>query len=176
MADTNPQQPRSTGSSRKNWIKKRLLTLSELRGAKPISEDSFDAMAAQMRGFSESVIDKACLTLENAIQDGYEPRMPPLAILLDACRAASRVAQEPAKFWIWECKRCDAVFASKESNAHGCTNCGGSLVLTSRPEENFDHGSYMRDVRQHPEKYIRISDVIREVTAKRQAEGKRVWV
>ncbi len=42
-------------------------------------------------------------------------------------------------------------------------------------KEPFDRIAYMQDVRKHPENYVRVSDVIREVIAKRKAQGKPVW-
>jgi hypothetical protein len=33
----------------------------------------------------------------------------------------------------------------------------------------------MRDVRAHPENYVKVSDIIREVIDKRRAAGKPVW-
>lgn len=130
-------------------------------------------MAGRLSGFSEAVIDKACYVLEGIVPSEFESKMPPIGTIEDACRNASRVAQEPAKFWLWECRRCAATYASREASTNGCQKCGGSLVLMSQPEE-FDHAAYMRDVRQHPQTYVRVADVFREVIAKRQAEGKRI--
>lgn len=47
-------------------------------------------------------------------------------------------------------------------------------VKRARAIPEFDHAAYMRDVRAHPERYVRVGDVIREVMDRRRAAGKPI--
>ena len=159
----------------KSWIVSRLKTLVQLRGGSPDGQ-VIAAMASGLSGFSEAAIDKACTVLERNMGE-YESRMPPLAMILDACRASLNEKQaESGPVGLYRCERCKASYAAYRTPVGGCQGCGyGVLLQTKAPEPEFDHAGYMRDVRAHPERYVKVSDVIREVIAKRRAQGKPVW-
>jgi hypothetical protein len=149
------------------------MTLAELRGAKPPSIDAVNALASSLAGFSESVVDQACETLENAPRGEYEAAMPTLAMLMDACRTAARVKVPGPEWGFYACGRCKTTYAATQTPTGGCRACGAlSLIQTKAPEPEFNHAAYMADVRLHPERYVRVADVIREVMEKRRREGK----
>lgn len=164
---------RVDGLGKKQWLKERLTTLAELRGAKAPSPDALKALASALSGFSDSVVEQACQTLERALVSEYESKMPSLATLMDACRGASRIKTPPIEYGFYRCGRCKNTYAATKTPLGGCQACGfGVLTQIREPEGEFDHASYMRDVR--PEKYVRVADVIRELVDKRRREGKPV--
>lgn len=76
--------------SKPSWIAKRLMTMAELRGAPFPSTDALKAISSALSGFTQQVIEEACSKLERAAVADYEPRMPTLQKLEDACREASQ--------------------------------------------------------------------------------------
>lgn len=76
--------------------------MAELRGAQLPSDDALKALGSSLSGFPESVVERACQKLENATQGQYEARMPTLAMLMDACRDATKTPPVKSKY----CGRC----------------------------------------------------------------------
>lgn len=150
--------------------------MAELRGAQVPSPDALKALASPLSDFSDSVLELACQNLERATVGEYESRMPTLAALLEACRAVSRVKHPDPEWGFYRCERCKNGYAATSTPMGGCQACGhGVLKQTKSPEPEFNHAAYMRDVRDHPEKYVKVSDCIREVMDRRRREGKPVW-
>jgi hypothetical protein len=53
--------------------------------------------------------------------------------------------------------------------------CQAAARVNRPAGQSFNHDAYMRQVRAHPQDFISVADCIREVLAKRRAEGKPVW-
>lgn len=163
-------------SGKKHWLKERLTTMAELRGAKLPSNEALAALASSLSGFSEAVIESVCADFEGRVRGDFESPMPSLGSLMDACRKESYIAAESPKWGVWICESCKNGLASKEGTPKGgCPNCGhGVLKMRVKPEQRFDHEAYMRDVHRNPQDYVKVSDVIRECAATRQKQGKFV--
>jgi predicted nucleic acid-binding Zn-ribbon protein len=104
--------------------------------------------------------------------------MPTLATITRECQDVSKGKRidQPLRLCLWRCEDCGVVVASEHPPAGGCQQCGYAVLLqVSKAEPAFDRGAYVRDVRANRENYVRYADCVREVIAKRRAEGKPVW-
>lgn len=119
---------RGQNSTGKTWVKRRILTMAELRGAPVPSSDAQIAYASALSGFSEATIEAACQRVENTVRGDYEPAMPPLAKLEEVCREITKARQAVTRW----CGRCtlgcirgsDNVIRRCECSCTLCENSG----------------------------------------------------
>jgi len=99
------------------------------------------AYANALSGFTEAVIDQACQSLEHATRGEYEPAMPSMAKLEEACREAMREKKAVTRY----CGRCsdgcirhsDGVIRRCECACLLCDNSG--FVSEWRPVKNLPY-------------------------------------
>lgn len=122
------------GSERKStarpWVKKRLTTMAELRGAQLPSSDALTAMASALSGFTDALIDAGCAALESAEIAQYEARMPTIHALEEACRATASAPKKTR--WCGKCREGNLADGSRCGCA--CLDCNGSGWVTFERE------------------------------------------
>lgn len=91
-------------------------------------------------------------------------------VIEDECEALRRQTwQYKPTMHVWECEACHTTQASER--AENCCYCKGSSLnmkrLTSEPDTNVEMKRYYERIKTHPEDFVRVGDIFKEVMAKK---------
>jgi hypothetical protein len=120
-------------NSRQSSIGRLLIQLKNSRQA-CLDAETLEHYSSSLSGFSDAAIERACAELERKTLSEFEPRFPPLAELLSACRKATGdLVRPPETEWTMERYRLMVWFDKwlTEQIEEGATR---EVLLAAHPE------------------------------------------
>lgn len=136
-----------------------------LRRQAALSDEVLEIYTNDLSRFNLDDIKDACEAIGGEKRTAGEKALPEIGVLIEECNRLGRLRRDPDtdKVWsIYECRLCKTTQAGQ--HPHACVRCGGWTDCI-HTDTKFDHTAYMRGVREHPEDFVRIGDVMREAVA-----------
>ena len=98
------------------------------------------------------------------------------------CRALKQLSTSSpgSNFGLWRCDDCSVLYAGIDPPVI-CRGCGSVQITQTAEAEQYDdvaHLKYLDRIKKHPEQFVRVADVFREVAARRKAAGRPIpgWI